>query len=1548
MIIDGLIERRNVDLVGSGSSTMSTLSDEVKTLTSEDFGFKKLGQATILPSYNGKLPFASLQNLDIDNEKTRYVASSGGKVVVGDLQLLRDFIQNDGKTELTFLWEKELSDVILVKIVPNEEALILSKNGTLHTVDLKNPGDLKNTSIINGALLQAQLYRFKSILLLSADCQLQTFDLNESSLAPAIADNVASFDILGDRLYLLLNDYTVQVKGLEENLQNILEISIPQDLKEELSDQYYPTTIKVLNENQLLLVFGEKVSETDEDVMYDHKFYIVDHSASETTFSESFDVTPAFGSTLRYPTSYNVRIKQLTPDHEVINILASACSSEVTIWDSIEVVQPSQDSERAVLPISKTTDNDTNPIGVSLDVCTNGSIAEPCPGVDSIERLPLIYILNDEGSLQIVGLYHSSAIKSGKFEVKNVEEEFTESTGKEKTPTEDVSSGTGISLPKLSIGDTHSSKDEVLNTASGTSTEADSKPEVESKKLLGSSLDTKQTFENPAYNAPSLSATEFKSSSLGASDSKPAFGSPSFSGSDSKFSFNNAPLANSASKSALEKSSFQNQNSSSAFGAPSFGGVDSKPAFGAPSFGGSEAKSASGGSGGSEAKPAFGKPSFENFDSKSAFGAPSLGNSDSKPAFGKPLFGGSDSKPAFGTATFGTPTFGSSDSKSPFGQSSLGGSDFKPAFGTPSFGSSESKPAFGKPSFATSESKPAFGTPSFGSSESKPAFGAPSFGGSESKAAFGKPSFGSSDAKSAFGTPSFGSSDPNSAFGRPAFGDSTSKPAFGTPSFGDLASKPAFGKAAFGSNTFGAFNNSGTSPAAARSSFSKFAGENPFTTKKGEGSPFASLSANKADNTTLSPFNLKTSQSPFAKLGSGHTDAQSSKLKDDSNVFTVNRELGSSDATDASTDSADTDSDYKLHSQDHSSSFRHEEKSQIDISSSDSESETEQSNDSISAINEQDPADDDKGDNNQESLSDSTIEQTPSVLAKSTAKNGTDSSSISAITARIKAGANISGSNLALPQHDEPKSADRSRVSSPFSTFANDLKKGSPSDFSFAKLSTGFEEKAKGDLGEADEQASVPGSSNSDDGERGKKPDLFLSKFSEASAKGEATKESLSVSERSDSQNDDESKEKLEGEEEHQNNGSDEPEEFTKKEIQEAIASDADNSQVPAFPSHENHHYESKTNSSENLVREESYDALDDVTRGELEAAMNDTQSMTGNEEQANEDVNAGIKSGEEKIPITQGIQAPEVSDNACQTDSTPLCDFETQAFHDEELYVATQHKPLPLPSYYSGANVTNLKYSTTDPIMRSFEKTYQVISAEISVLRENACKIKEALKDQSTQYLEKRSKKTISNVYTWRIPESKALQAIVSEETKCFYEKSKDIESLNRSLAELELHEWKTLKKNLSDTKNEYYQCETLEVNPDLGDLRHHQSKMQLKLRQKMSELTDKVENVEELLRILKLCTVESHKFQENPYISKLVRESANRENLLNEIVRLREEIRDLNLAGDTTQAHAACSPGSLGGDEIQSAPVVEYGMQLGAKKQLGELLKGRPITSN
>lgn len=328
---------------------MSCIGSEVETLTSEDFGFKKLGQATILPSYDEKLPFACLQNLDISNHRSLYVACSGNKIVIGELQQLRDHIQNDAKSETSFKWEKEVDDVMAVKLIRDKKLVYVNKQSQVYELDLNKLGEPIETFKFDCDLVYVKFWRNSVLLALDSNGQLRGLHLAQRQLVPLL-ENVAAFDLLQDKLYAFLKSFSVEVYELQSwnQLAKSTEFDTPPELLDEIREEYLPISITALTSQEYQLVFGIPVSAEEEDVSYDHRIFVVKKEDDKMTFQESFDITPAFGSVLRYPVYYEERLSNLMNDIPQINILASSCSSEITIWDSDNVVQPLQDSERAV------------------------------------------------------------------------------------------------------------------------------------------------------------------------------------------------------------------------------------------------------------------------------------------------------------------------------------------------------------------------------------------------------------------------------------------------------------------------------------------------------------------------------------------------------------------------------------------------------------------------------------------------------------------------------------------------------------------------------------------------------------------------------------------------------------------------------------------------------------------------------------------------------------------------------------------------------------------------------------------------------------------------------------------------------------------------------------------------------------------------------------------------------------------------------------------------------------------------------------------------
>lgn len=1469
---------------------MSILGEEIRTVTSEDFGFKKLGQATILPSYNEQLPFASLQNLDISNSKSLYVASSGGKVVIGKLQVLRDFIQNDSSSEISFLWERSLADVIMVKILSNDRAVIVAKNGTVFSVDLTSLGELQEVHTFSKPLLQVYVFLQNSLLALDLDGELLSYSFAASS-SSSLLSGVASFDAYRNQIFILLKDFSVQNYSLTEHNKSmnlVSQFSIPSDLNEDLQDQYIPLSINSLNKKQFLMVFGESISETVEDVMYDHKIFIVTHSSNEVIFQESFDITPAFGSVLRYPTCYNSSLPDLIPNQPQVNILTSACSSEVTIWDSNEVIQPSQDSERAVLPISKTTDNDTNPVGMSLDVTTNGVVANPCPGVDSVEKLPLIYILNNEGDLQIVGLYHSSAIKNQHYTLKELKERIMKDTSME-TPVIQVEAGTQVNKE---IGSQFKVATEVGSEAkivsppketpepqfSGLTLTSDADEEKTKVKLpfagLSKGLDRSTEKITPVPSV-SFGQTGFGSSGSG---SAAAFGQPDFGTSSSTF----GQTGFGTSSSTFGQTGFG--NSSSTFGQIGFGNLGNNAAFGKPSFGSS-------GTSGS-----FGQPSFGNSGQTSAFQNPSFkslssGDSNSPElAFGKPAFGQSAIKNPFINST------GNKNGESPFAALSSSTSEHAkegsqlPEFGQTGLGatgfnfSSEDKP---KPSSASGSDKPAFGIPSFAKNNA----------GASDKAIFGQSSFGSS----------LGQNSP--------FNSNNNM-------------KPSHSVSPFGNSAFG--------------------------------------------------FAEPSKESPFAALLKKSSDSTGEKISDAPESAYIKKEEFSDESEEV--DSRDELSSGKEHDNHQLETAENDEQDEMMENDQNTESEDENASDNENLVLERTSEEETESQvpsNNEDTvnsdLSDSTVEQTPSNQSSRTALAHPEPAgkpSLSSFAARIKQGANVFTNDLKFPAL-EGQSSNSHKSQSPFSEFANELNKAPSQGFSFAKFSS--DDKDTGKL--VDLPSTKVNSSDENIPNLSRKhtsnEDFEVSPLSsseEANSK-DVTNSSELIKKRDEEDMEDEQAEKtssvdftnrsplLESSTDNQ------PVSTDQKNDQLASRTDLDTktsirpSEPPTLPDVKvtKENQLETSDSSVSHSEEESYDALDDITQGELEEVMDSDHQPAAEEKTktsfadravniANANVNNAEVQASPPLLVSKGIQAAgeEGIDIACQTEPIATCNFEVQSFEKEESYLATECKPQPLRQYFTGAEISQIQYTSDDATMRSIERTYHLVSAELSVLLENISNLKEFTIDQSTEYLEKRTKKSVPNIYTWRIPESQKLQEIITDQTRALPGKLLELKNKDKELLKLSSDDIGSSQKEVVRIKEEYQQFEMLKSNSYLIGLKYHQSNMQSELRKKMFKVSETVNHIEELLQILKIYTIKNKKLKGNPFVDKLAREFADRDNLVNEIVCLREEIQNLSIRSQSEPSSEdnKYQFSILQGD-IQSAAVVEVGLLLNTRRQFGDIFK-------
>ncbi|KAG0670969.1 hypothetical protein C6P45_001476 [Maudiozyma exigua] len=1433
---------------------MSTLGDEIPTNTSEDFGFKSLGQKNILPSSEENLPFSSLSHFNILNGKSLYIAYSNDRLIIGDLQILREFIENKEdlpRDELDKKFEETIPDVVFCGFNANAKAIVATRSGSIITIDTNSFEKEQESIELHKTILTAKLHH-NLLWILDDENQLFYFDpiTNETSIT--IKEDVKSFDLHNDKLYLLLKANTENILIYEGERSPKLQSSFSDadEINEAIEEEsLLPIDISFVSDNQLLLVYGNEINAETDDVSYDQKMYIaeINEDGSKISFHESFDIAPAFGSVLRFPSFYNILLNKLIPGCEYICILGSSCASELTIYDSKEVVQPSQDSERAVLPISQTTDNDTNPTGIALDISTTGKIFEVCLGVDQIERLPLIYVLNNEGDLQIVGLFHSTAIKENKFDISNLETVLHKEN-------------------RLAAASLDS--DDVLETRSAEPTVREQEP-----------------VETPAEE----------------SKEKPLFGTDFGSNIENPFTSNAkgsglaSPFANLSTKANSEDQKSTNTAFSSVSSKPfSFGQASTdQSSFGQSSFG----------------KPAFGQLQFGETSTEQ----PSTAN----PAFGKPTFGQSSSSDRSDTAV------------SAFG---------KPAFGTPGFGqasveqSKTAAPAFGKPAFdETSTEQVSFGKPSFGQSAFTQS--------ATEESSFGKPIFGSStfgqtsNTQSTFGTPNFGqpslTSNSGNAFGKPAFGSTSfgalntespnnnhkdkepSKPLFEFNKTDDLdktgSGTAAIGKLSFGTPSFGAPSLDNTQSSA----------PSPFG-KSAFGTPaFSQAAANPSFTVPSgSPFsNLSKKESPFVNLGDQKKEELTTKESNESKE---------------------------------EETIKAEEKNVPDVG---------------------------------------TIKDTEE------SKPETESL-IGSLTDRIKKSSNLSSNDLKSPVFGQSSETTVKASPSPFSSFADKIKNPTTESSPFSlkdNPALQLEKSAEEETGESEITEDIPGTSvdeiekvSSEDKEettleKAVEPIHKETETDELNIKKEPV-ESLELSTKTD-----ESEHQKEHDEESIHEGSEsgtEQEdienlsevELPKSENDEEII-DGDMEIIEKTKSILNINDEGMFISDElkeytdELMSLESFTGYpvaegefskedDDEDNVEEPDAKESYEDMTGiadsDSEGLGEDllVSEEVQAIPETVSTTMQTETPEVDDKCIpyvgpvhagvQTRPYETSHFKIQAFEDSEQYLAELYKPKPLSEYYTNA-VPKTPRLSEDPIMGSMEKTYYMIEAELSVLNDNVKNFDVFFEDQCTLELEKRSKESLPNLYTWRLSEVDRLQKIVDDlKTTC----DTNNESLDKLSEEISDSTVKILKteNEMNELKEFIHQVEYLTDSTKDNKFRSlglHQAKMQAKLRHKMNKAYDEIRSIKESLNIMKVYISKDNDTERSVLLGQMTDIKEHHEGVLANIKKLQGDIQKLSLVPFKPKDYDQKAYEELTKEDITSIDIVELGLKQNTKRELGSFFK-------
>ena len=1454
---------------------MSSLKDEVPTETSEDFGFKFLGQKQILPSFNEKLPFASLQNLDISNSKSLFVAASGSKAVVGELQLLRDHITSDS-TPLTFKWEKEIPDVIFVCF--HGDQVLVSTRNALYSLDLEELSEFRTVTSFEKPVFQLKNVN-NTLVILNSVNDLTALDLRTKS-TKQLAQNVTSFDVTNSQLAVLLKDRSFQSFAWRNGeMEKQFEFSLPSELEELPVEEYSPLSVTILSPQNFLAVFGNVISETDDEVSYDQKMYIIKHIDGSASFQETFDITPPFGQIVRFPYMYKVTLSGLIEPDANVNVLASSCSSEVSIWDSKQVIEPSQDSERAVLPISEETDKDTNPIGVAVDVVTSGTILEPCSGVDTIERLPLVYILNNEGSLQIVGLFHVAAIKSGRYSInlESLEHEKSLSPTSEKIPI--------------------------------------AGQEQEEKKKNNES--SKALSENPFTSANTSGFTFLKTQPAAAnslqSQSSSTFGAPSFGSSAFKIDL---PSVSSTSTgvASSEQDATDPASAKPVFGKPAFGAIAKEPSTSESAFG----------------KPSFGAPSFGS--GKSPVESPASGSAFGKPSFGTPSFGSGNSSveppasgSAFGKPSFGTPSFGS-------GNSSVEPPASGSAFGKPSFGTS----AFGTASSNETNSGSIFGKAAFGSSSFAPAnnelFG--------SNFTISKPTVDSP--KEVDSTSPFPSSGDQSEDESKSDVDSSSTP-FGTKP--NTSTKPKTNAFDFGSSSFGSGFSKALESVGSDTTFKFGTQASPFSSQLGNKSPFSSFTKDDTENGSLSK-------------------GSTSEINDDNEEHESNGpNVSGNDLTDSTVEQTSSTRLPETPSDEDGEVIEEEaQKSPIGKLT-----ETIKKSANIDMAGLKNPV----FGNHVKAKSESPFSAfatnitkpsstTPAFSFGNSTMNKSNTSTVSPMEEADNKETSEKGpitlksvENPFLPAKEE-RTGESSKKD-----HNDDPKDGyvSGSEISVRTSESAFDTTANEEIPKS-QDVNYHEKSETD-------PKYSQHAVVDHDNKSKEMNETSKNNERSGQPNHGVQGDGIALKKDNEKENFDSN--MAIKQFEDHQSSEEDASEKDSRQSSEVK--ESDDNMSLNSDRDESisesYDKLEDINTDELPhggeafkarevSASADFDVQTSLEDNYAEsgiqtDLSESSKENEvqtDAIPVkhnsTQTVKK-EAVDNGLQTEPVETCNFSVQTFEGDENYLAEQCKPKQLKEYYTSAKVSNIPFVSQNSTLRLIESTFQTVEAEFTVLMENIRNMDTFFTDQSSIPLVKRTVRSINNLYTWRIPEAEILLNIQNN-IKCEQMQitNANIQDLKEKVTDYVRKDIAQMTEDVANAKEEYLFLMHFDDASSgyVKDLSTHQFRMQKTLRQKLFDVSAKINHTEELLNILKLFTVKNKRLDDNPLVAKLAKESLARDGLLKEIKLLREQVSRLQLEEKGKKASSFDASSSITKD-MKGFKVVEVGLAMNTKKQIGDFFK-------
>ncbi|OEJ88498.1 Nucleoporin [Hanseniaspora osmophila] len=618
---------------------------ELETLVSENFAFRPVSSVQLLKPFE-KVPFVQQNLLQINENYLVCSCGDENTVNVVEMSKFREQIakldgqqdqegeeQNTVEFDLTY----PVNEVVVYIGISNGYIIVVTEQSTLFLVSLENA--LDSASWNSGKLkfsgpetftgiTMCSIFNTSEIMVLYENNELYQLSLENGSLSSTLfGKNITYVDTFLNETLAYATTEAFCVAG------KLFKLDFTDDDDEEDSKELCPISITFISKTKVLCCIGENVAADTEDVFYNYKTYVVD--LNNASFSETYDVTPAFATLLRKPCCYNLHLVNYIKDVSFVSVLASSSSSELSVVSINEkkggavcVEQSVQESDRAILPMDENTDEDTTPVGIALD-CWNKEInlekqlGEHAGEVDQKEY-PLVYVLNNQGKMQIFAFLYAN---------------FT-----------DININKAIEcIPQSSLRGSSSDNSKDLPT---TKQEGFQKPFSDEGKLKqatsGKSIFGQTASEKSSFGTPSFGSSGFGTSGFAQSNSKPNSETSTFEQQVSGGSIFGKPAFDQSGfgKLATEESvSGQSGFGQSGFGQSGFG----QSGFGQSGFG----QSGFGQSG-------FGQSGF----GQSGFGkAAPDGKANTNFSFG--AFGSNEvdkGKPSFG----GFGSFGKTESNSPF------------------------------------------------------------------------------------------------------------------------------------------------------------------------------------------------------------------------------------------------------------------------------------------------------------------------------------------------------------------------------------------------------------------------------------------------------------------------------------------------------------------------------------------------------------------------------------------------------------------------------------------------------------------------------------------------------------------------------------------------------------------------------------------------------------------------------------------------------------------------------------------------------------------